>query len=338
VSAATQAIARWKGLFSKRQSNIILNLLPWLMTIVLGGVAVLFSDKFLTVANLSNIMEHAAPLAIMVVGEIICLMVGFFDMAIESTLVLSAVFGAWLIADHPLASGLQLSPYLGMMATLAFGALIGLVQGFLIVKIEANALMTTLALSVVLRGVALAWLEGSSIFPLPNRYRLLGVGHIGFIRTSIFLVFCVYVVFHLFLTRLPLGRSIFAVGGNETAAKASGIKVDRVKIVAFVISGLMAALAGLVLSGRTNTASVSLASGRIWDVFAAAVIGGVSLQGGKGNVVTAFGGVLLLTVIGNILHIFPFASHLLEAVRGGTILVAALVDAARWRRKLAGGT
>jgi len=338
VVTAAEAMARWKGLPRRRLLDTLLNLLPWLMVMTLGGVACLFTDKFLTPTNLGNVLEHAAPLGIMVVGEAICLMVGYFDLTVESTLVLSAVFGAWLIADHSLASGLQINPYLGIMAMLAFGAAIGLFQGFLIVKVKASPLVTTLALLVLIKGMAMAWVKGAGIFPLPDAYRALAVSRIGPIPTSVILLFSVYIVFHLFLTQLPLGRSIYAVGGNEAAARASGVNVNRVKMLAFAISGLTAALAGVLLSGRMNTASLSLSSGRIFDVFAAAVIGGVSLQGGKGNVLGALGGVLLLVVIGNVLNIFHFASHLLDAVRGGTILVAALVDAIRLRTRLSGGS
>jgi len=331
VVTAGEAMARWKGLPRRRLLDTLVNLLPWLMVMTLGGVACLFTDKFLTPTNLSNVLQHAAPLGIMVVGEAICLMVGYFDLTVESTLVLSAVFGAWLIADHSLASGLQINPYLGIMAMLAFGAATGLFQGFLIVKVKANAYITTLALMIFIYGLGMAYVKGGGIFPLPYAYRALAVSRIGPIPTSVILLFSVYIVFHLFLTRLPLGRFIYAVGGNEAAARASGVNVDRVKMLAFAISGLTAALAGVIVSGRMNTVRMELSTGAIFEIIAAAVIGGVSLQGGKGNVLGAFGGVLILVVIGNLMAIFHFPPFAVGAIRGAFILVAALVDAIRRR-------
>lgn len=328
---AREATVRLKGIRGRRLLDTLLNVLPWLMVITLGGVASLFTDKFLTPTNLGNVLQHAAPLGIMVVGQAICLMVGYFDLTVESTLVLSAMFAAWLIADHPLASGLLINPYLGIMAMLAFGAAIGLFQGFLIVKVKANSYITTLALMILIYGVGMAYIRGGGIFPLPDAYRALAVSRVGTIPTSVILLFCVYIVFHLFLTRLPFGRFIYATGGNKRAARASGVNIDRVMLLAFAISGLTAALAGILISGRMNVVRMELSTGAIFEIIAAAVIGGVVLKGGRGNVLGAFGGVLLLVVIRNLMVIFYFPPHAVNAVRGAMILVAAVVDAIRWR-------
>ncbi len=331
VSTATQATARWKGVSSRRQLDLLLNLLPWLMLTALGGIACLFTDKFLTVTNLSNVLQHAAPLGIMVVGQAICLMVGYLDLAVESTLILSAMFGVWLIADHPVASGLQINPYLGVVAMLVFGAAIGLVQGFLIIKVKANSYITTLGLMIFIYGLAVAYIKGGGMFPLPRAYRAIAVGRIGSIPTSVVLLICTCVVFQALLTRFPAGRFIYAVGGNKMAARASGVDIDRVSMGAFAVSGMMAALAGVLLSGRMNTFRLDISSGAIFEVIAAAVIGGVSLQGGRGNILGALGGILLLVVIDNIMAIVHFNPFAVDAIRGAIILAAALADAIRGR-------
>lgn len=336
MSIGTQAIARWKSVPRWKLFDSLLNFLPWFMVITLIGTASLFTNDFFTAANLSNVMQHAAPLGIMVVGEAMCLMIGYFDLALESTLVLSAVTGAWLIADHPLASGLLLNPYIGMLAMLACGALLGLFQGILIVRVKANPMLTTLALSVLLRGIAMIWIKESGIFPMPAAFRVAAIGHIGPMPSSVLILLVVYLLFYVFLTHSPIGRSIYLIGGNSIAAKACGINVQGLQLGVFTFSGLMAALAGILLCGRMNTASLSLSSGRIFDVFAAGVIGGVSIQGGKGNALGVFGGVLLLVIIGNLLNIFNFPSHLVEMIRGIVLLTAALIDALRWRVKLSG--
>jgi len=338
MSIVTKAMVRGRGLSRRRFLDDILVLLPWFMLITLGGIASFFTDDFLTPTNLGNVLQHAAPLGIMVVGEALCLMVGYMDLTVESTLVLSAVACAWLITDHPLASGLHVNPYLGIVAMLACGSALGLLQGFLIVKVKANPMVTTLALSVLLRGIAMIWVRGGGIFPMPDAFRVVALSHVGPVPTPVIVFFAVYIALYVFLVHLPLGRSIYAVGGNKVAAQASGVNINKVMILAFTISGFTAALAGVLLCGRMNTASLSLSSGRIFDVFAAAVIGGVSLQGGKGNALGALGGVLLLVVISNLLSIFNFASHLVEMVRGAVILTAALIDALRWRAMLSGGS
>jgi len=331
VGIVTGAMAKWRTLPKRRLLDGLLILLPWFMVVTLGGVASFFTDKFLTPTNLGNVLQHAAPLGIMVVGEALCLMIGYFDLTVESTLVLSAVACAWLIADHPLASGLHVNPYLGIVAMLVCGAAMGLFQGFLIVKVKANAYITTLALMVFIFGVGIGATKGANIFPMPDAYRAIAVSRIGPIPTSVILLAGVYIIFHLFLTRTPWGRFIYATGGNKVAARASGVNIDRVMMLAFTISGFTAALAGILVSGRLNTVGMGLSTGAIFEIIAAPVIGGVSLQGGKGNILAAFGGVLLLVMISNLMAILYFPPYTVDAVRGGIILLAALVDAIRGR-------
>lgn len=322
---------KWQRISGRKLLDTLLALLPWFMVIALGSVVSLFTNKFLTPTNLGNVLQHAAPLGIMVVGESFCLLVGYFDLAVESTLVLSCLLGAWLIANHPLASGLQANPYVGIVAILACGALLGIFQGLLIVKVKANSYITTLALMVLVYGAAISATKGANIFPMPKAYRAIAVSRIASIPTSVILLIAVYVASHLFLTRTPWGRFIYATGGNKAAARASGVDTDRVMIMAFAISGLLAALAGVLISGRLNTVGVGLSTGAIFEIIAAAVIGGVLLTGGKGNILAAFGGVLLMTMVSNVLAILDFPPYTVDAVRGTIILMAALVDTVRSR-------
>ncbi len=181
-------------------------------------------------------------------------------------------------------------------------------------------------------GFAILWLRGGTIYPLVQSYRFLGDGDIGNIPYSIALVIILYLLVNYILNNSAFGRSVYAVGGNPSAAKASGINVGRIIMLCFMASGFLAALAGWVLAGRMNSASTQLSSGIIFNVFAAAVIGGISLSGGKGNVIGAFGGVLLLVLINNALNLMNVSPYWVQVARGIVILFALFIDSVKLRK------
>ena len=219
-----------------------------------------------------------------------------------------------------------------MIIILIMGALLGFVNGVLIAKLKAVALIETLAMNTLLAGVVLAITRGRTITINEKGYTILGQGKIGgFLPFLVIIFLLVYIIMYFVWNRTALGRSLFAVGGNARCAKVSGINVDRIRIAAFTISGLMAGLAGLMLSSKMGSINSVFGSSYSMDIIAAAVIGGTSLAGGVGKVSGVLGGVLLLNFIQVGLQVFGMDSYYVEAATGLIILLAVLIDSFRVR-------
>ena len=264
-------------------------------------------------------------LAMLVLAESMCLISGNFDMSIEGILIFTAVFAAYLITPHAAASGLEMNPYLGIVVMLLTGGLIGAVNGFLISYIKMNAFITTLAMTIFLIGFCTTISAGNTLAPFPDAYTFFGDGKVGPIPAPILLLIFVYVIFGYILTRTTFGRKLFAVGGNKNAAQASGINTKRIVFFAYVLSGVLSALGGLVLSGRMGAAVSHMTRDNLLHAFAAAVIGGVSPFGGQGRIISVFGGVILLMTITKLLviaHVNPF---LVTGASGAIVFIAMLI-------------
>lgn len=312
-----------------------------LVWVILGLMIIFFGlvcPEFLLYGNLRNIVLHSAVLGLLVVGEGICLMSASFDLSIESTMGFAAVIGAWAITGPPLGSGLFLRPLLGVMLVLLVGVLIGLMNGYLVVKVGVNYWLLTFSVLLILRGLTLFWTEGQTITGLPSSYRWFGAGSLGTIPLSIIILMLTSFLGHLFMTRVSLGRDIMAVGGNPLAARTAGVNTDLARMVPFMISGTLAALAGLVESGRMNAVPTSLGQGMVFEVSAAAVIGGISLAGGRGSVTGGLGGALLLSVISTGLNLMEISPFWMDAVTGLLILIAATLDVIKIRLRTTGKT
>ena len=321
-------------IYSKSILRTLVANIVWLILLLFFITLSIASDNFLSIANIRNLLIQSTIFGILVLGESLCLLVGFFDIAVESTMLFSLVVSAWLmVGTSPIRSGLDLPPFLCIIIGLLIGVFIGFLQGSFIVRLKMNPFITTLAMFITVGGLTVLWLKGGTIYPLPDGYRFLGDGGIGVIPYSVILIFVLYFIFNYILNNTTFGRSIYAVGGNPDAARASGINNGRIIIACFMLSGLMAAIAGWVLAGRMNAASPILSQGIVFNVFAAAVIGGISLKGGKGNVLGAFGGVLILVLINNALNILDVDPYWVAVVRGIVILFAIFIDSLREKRK-----
>lgn len=299
-------------------------LLPALVVVVIIGA--LSSDAFLTTDNIRNIFNQSAVLSIVVVAEALILIVGRFDLSLESTVGLAPMVAAWLMAPEAIGgSGFGLDPYLAMVVSLAIGALVGIFNGFMIVKLRLNAFIVTLAVLILLRGLTLGITNGKTLFGLPEPFLYLGSADWFGIPVAVIFSAVVYLVFGLFLRYHRVGRAIYAVGGNAEAARASGIRTDRVIWGTFIVGGILAAIAGIMLTGRLSAVTADQGQNLIFTVFAAAVIGGISLNGGRGSLLGALTGVLLLGVISDILTLSSISSFWIDASFGAIILIALVV-------------
>jgi simple sugar transport system permease protein len=302
-------------------------LLPVLAVLLVVGA--ILNSHFLTVSNIvTGIGQQSSALGVVVVGESLILLIGGMDLSLESTFGLAPMLAAWLIV--PVASfgdGLLLNPYLGIAILLAVGAAVGLVNGLLIVRGRLNGFIVTLAMTILLAGIQEGIVKGQAPFNLPTAFGYLGSAQLGAVPVSLIVAAVIFVLTGLFLRYHRLGRAIYAVGGNREAARAAGIKVNQVRIGVYVAGSVLAAIGGLMEAGRVSsvTPTQGYGEGIIFPVFAAAVIGGVSLQGGRGNMVGAASGVILLGVVQNILTLENAPNYWIDAIDGGVILFALIL-------------
>ena len=298
-------------------------LVPVIILLVVVGTFV--NSAFFTVSNFSGIGQQISALGVTVVGESLILLIGGMDLSLEGTYGLAPMVAAWLMV--PVAaygSGLLLSPALAILVLLAVGAGVGIVNGLLIVKGRLNGFIVTLGMTIVLAGLQLGIVGGNSVFNLPASFNYLGAASIGSVPVCLIVAVIIFAGVGLFLRYHRVGRAIYAVGGSLEAARAAGIKVDRIRIGVYVAGSVLAAVGGLMEAGRVSavTGQQGYQEGIIFSVFAAAVIGGVSLKGGRGNMVGAASGVVLLGLVQNILDLSLVSNYWIEAVTGGVILVA----------------
>ncbi|MEI7601143.1 MAG: ABC transporter permease [Aestuariivirga sp.] len=327
--------------------NRLAALIDHLIWAILAVVFIFFifqSEHFLSENNISNIFSAAAVMGVLVVGQTYVLITGNFDLSSESTLGMAALLGIWLIvpaaAPH-FGGGLLVNPYLAIFCILLMGAVIGYVIGCLITYGQMNNFIVTLAMLLVIRGLMLAFTEGNAVNGLnnPQADTFYWLGHDtafiipGFMKVSysVLAAGATFLVGHIILKHHRFGRELYAIGGNRDAAVASGINADRRVRQVYAISGILAAIAGWMLAGRVVSIQVSLGEGYIFTVMAAAVIGGISLQGGRGTMLGALGGVLLLSVIDRGLNLMHVSVFWVRVIQGLIILLAMFIDAQRVR-------
>jgi simple sugar transport system permease protein len=298
-----------------------LTLVPVIVLLMIGGAFV--NPVFFTSSNLIDVAQGGAALGLVVVAESLILLTGKFDISLQGTFGLAPLLGAWLIA--PKASeglGTEWSPWVGLLVVLLVGLAVGVFNGFLVIKANFNAFIFTLAMSILLTGLQLGWLGGQTVYHLPATYIYLGSENWFGIPVAIWVTGIVFLVAGLFLRYHRVGRAMYAIGGNLEAARAAGIKVDRIRIGIFMAASVLAAVAGLMQAGRVTAVTAGQGSNLIFGVFAAAVIGGVSLDGGRGRMAGALTGVILLALVTNILTLSNISSTWIDAVDGAIILLA----------------
>jgi simple sugar transport system permease protein len=299
-----------------------LTLIPAL--IVVGFVGWLNNPAFLTSDNLLNILQQSSELSILVIAETLILLLARIDLSLESIVGFAPMLGAWLISTDPSlgGSGLGLNPAPAIAVVFVTGALVGALNGFLVVTMRLSPFIVTLSILILLRGMTLGLTNGTTLFNLPDSFLYLGSAKWGGAPASIWIAAALYLIFGIGLRFHRIGRALYAIGGNPEAARVVGIQVDRIVWGTYIVSGLLAALAGLMLSGRIASVVSSQGQNMIFYVFAAAVIGGVNLNGGRGRLVGALTGVLLLGVLQNVLTLSQVPTFWIDAVYGAIILLA----------------
>ncbi|MFF3767405.1 ABC transporter permease [Streptomyces sp. NPDC001922] len=302
-----------------------LALIPAILVICVVGQLV--NPVFLNRDNLLNVVQTMSETAVLVLAETLVLIVRKMDLSLESTMGLAPGVAAWLTVAAGPGHGLGVLPGAwAIPVTLAVGLLIGAVNALLIVRCGLNGFIVTLGMLIVLRGTLTGLSGGETFFQLPGSMLYPGTAQWFGVPASVWICVALFAAGIVVLGWTGAGRSLYAIGGNADAAKAAGIRTDRVLWIVLTVAGGLAALSGLLLSGRLASVAAAQGSGAIFTVFAAAVIGGVGLNGGKGSVFGAFTGILLLFLIQNVLTLGGVPAQWTGALNGLIILVALVLS------------
>ncbi len=278
----------------------------------------LLSDRFLTAANITNVLRISAINAIISVGMTFVILTAGIDLSVGAVAALSAVIAAQLIQT------LGSTP-LAIAACLLIGILIGMLNGAITIALHIPPFITTLGMMTIARGLALTFTGGRPITGFPEGFRFLGVGTIGSLAVPILVAGIVFVLGYILLARTSLGVRIRALGNNPVAARLAGINISRVTVMVYTIQGMLAALAGLLLIGRLNSAAPTIGVGYEFDAIAAVVVGGTSFAGGEGGLFGTLIGVLIIGVINNGLNLLNVNALWEQVVKGIVIALALLI-------------
>ena len=290
--------------------------------IILMAVITIINSNFLTANNLLNLLLQVTSNALIAFGMTFVILTGGIDLSVGSILALSSALTAGL-----LGSGMPVT--LEILISLILGCILGMMNGLLISYGKLAPFIVTLATMTIFRGATLVYTNGNPITKgLSDTFlfQFLGQGYIVGIPFPVIIMFIVFIVLYVLLHKTAFGKSVYAIGGNEKAAYISGVKLNKVKIIIYSISGIMASISGLIITSRLSSAQPTAGASYEMDAIAAVVLGGTSLSGGKGRILGTLIGALIIGVLNNGLNIIGVSAFWQQVVKGVVILIAVLID------------
>lgn len=295
-----------------------------LIILILGIYLAISSDYFLTFTNIVNIFKTISFEGMIVIGMALLIIIGEIDLSVGSVM----AFGA--------ALSVIFQPYgifTAIIAGVVGGALIGFINGLITTKLKLPSIAVTLGTMVFVSGIVYAMTKEHTIKGVNENFVLITQTEIYHIPMSVIVFIILLIIFEIILQRTIIGRHIFAIGGNATASKFFGIKVDAVRIFCFVITGFLGGLAGVMLAGKLNVASGRIGSGTAVFVITAVLLGGISMEGGEGSIFKAFQGILLLGIINNAMVIMKISSFIQEMIRGLLLILIIVIGSISIQKK-----
>jgi ribose transport system permease protein len=318
ADSRARSIARWvKG---RPETGIVIVLL--LLSLILG----MTTSTFLTADNLFGIVRNYSDIAISALGITMVLVIGGIDLSVGSIMAFSGLVSAVALTSWGLPT--PLAVFAGVLG----GGLIGLINAFLIVRLRLQPFIATLGMLGVTRGIVVGSTSGQVVRDFPASFTALGQGYVGPAPGPVLIMLLCAVIVGAFLKYHVWGTYIYAIGGNETSAVLTGLPVSKVKAFVYIASGMLSGLAGVLVVSRLGVSAPTQALGYELNVIAAAVIGGVSLQGGRGTIPGAVLGAVIIGILYNALVMLRIDTYWQQAFIGGIIILAALVDILRQRR------
>ncbi len=306
----------------KALTNKFSSLTTLLDLIVLMVVITIINPNFLTTNNLLNLLLQVTANGFIAFGMTFVILTSGIDLSVGSILALSSAITAGLIAN-----GMPVP--LDIVVALLLGGVLGMINGLLISFGKLAPFIVTLATMTIFRGATLVYTNGNPITQgMSNSYlfKFLGQGYILGIPFPVILMFAVFIILYIVLHKTAFGKSVYALGGNEKAAYISGIKLNKVKILIYTISGVMTSISGLIITSRLSSAQPTAGASYEMDAIAAVVLGGTSLMGGKGRLIGTLIGALIIGVLNNGLNIIGVSAFWQQVVKGVVILIAVMLD------------
>ncbi len=322
----------WQNLISMQEVGILTIFILWCLFLSLK------TDTFLTSTNIFNMLRSFSWIAIAAFGECLVILTAGIDLSVGSNMALSGLAAALILTGIPPDSmPLTVLIPLAVAGGLLVGGLVGAVNGFLVTRFRLPPFIATLGTLSIARGITFGVTEGQPVRKFPKSFNLIGQLDVPIgpweVPLPVIIMLILAVVVSLFLSRTVRGRHIYAVGGNEEAARVSGIDPNWVKMLVYTTGGLLAGLGGLLMTARLGVAAPTAATGYELDIIAAAVIGGVSLFGGEGTILGVLIGAALMQTIRTGLNLLRFQAYWQPAAIGTVIIIAVMFD--QWRKRRA---
>lgn len=325
---------------SLNQYGIIIAFLALCIAITLAGqIAVsqgYWSENyFLTKENAIIILRQVSINGILAIGMTFVIITAGVDLSVGATLALTGIIAARFATTGNLAIGDTANAlYVPILIAIAIGALCGFINGTIIAKYNLQPFIVTMGMLSVARGLALLSTDGNPVSQLNSDFRWLGNGYIfDIIPIPVVIFFLIFIFSWILLNKIPLGRYIYAIGGNEKSTRTSGINVFKIKVIVYTLCGILAAIAGLVLTARTGSAQTNAGTAYELDAIAAVVIGGTSMVGGVGTLMGTFFGILIIGVLNNGLDLLGVQSYYQQLIKGILIVAAVMIDPSRKQRR-----
>ena len=313
----------------RRKATLLARFWGWEASGVLVALTVLVlalslaTDNFLSSYNLSVVVRQAAFVGLVALGQTLVLLVGGIDLSVGAGAGLASIVGAIALTQW------GIHPWLVIPFTMAFGFFLGAINGTFVAWLRLNPFIVTLATWEIFAGLTLVITKGYPIRPLGDSFTVFGKGEPFGIPVPVLIFLAAALVLIWMLTQTRFGRNIFAVGGNRDAAIMAGIPARRVEFIAFGLSGMLAAMAGILFASRMDAAQPSVGEGWLMGAITAAILGGTSLRGGQGSIVGTVLGALLLTVLANGTVLLNVSGFWQRVIVGAVVLLAVLVDLLR---------
>lgn len=306
-----------KATFSQARRTLEILIMP-IVLLLLGTIFYLIEPRFLSISNLTNLLRLAAILSLAAFAQLIVVVSGGVDLSTGANVALVSMIAALVSKEYGVMAGFSMG--------ILLGTFLGLINGVLVAYLKIPPFIATLGMFTY--GRALAWYIGGGlpIELLPKGYEFLGGGFLLGIPMPIIVTMIFLPVVHLTLTNTKLGRSWYAIGGNQKAAHLSGIQVNRYRMLAFVMSGFLAGVTGIIFSSRVISGQPGLATGLEFKAIAAVAIGGVSLAGGEGNVLNALVGTLIMSTIDNGMNLANISTYYQQMTLGVIMVIAVAID------------
>jgi ribose transport system permease protein len=309
----------WKFYLAQNAQELTLFLSLIVIMIIMG----VRSQAFFSFNNIISIARVSSFLGIVALGQSFVLLVGGIDLSVGSVIGFSGVFSATLLTQFGWSTPVVI------LVTLAFGLCVGLFNGLIITKIGVVDFIVTLASMTIVHGMIYALQKGNPVYIKNESFLLLGKGSIGKISYTVITMVILYIICHIVLTRMRFGRHIYATGGNVLAARLSGIKSDRVKIITYIMSSMMAALVGMLVAAQMSSGNGSSGDNFLFDTITAVVLGGIAMTGGAGTLIGTFIGVIIISVLTNGLAMFGMPYYYQEMIKGIILIAAVTITAYR---------